>query len=371
MLRQLMRDKGVTLRHLFDLMPARSRSLLVGVLASLSSLMLGGLLLFLIALGAGFSDVVAITGELSPGVVGGVLLLVLQLAYLPNAVVFVVCYALGPGFALGEMTVVAPTGVSVGALPSLPMLAAVPENGAAPAVSLVALALPLLAGAVGGVLTQRSTQDMVAEVAPLWGLVCGVTTAIVCAVLAELAGGSLGSGRLAEIGPSTWQVGLVAALEMGVGAAVAAWGANWWYSRGTRREGKDRRAEVGTKSQDGERAQQRTDPSSKASAGRGLATVIPLRSRAEAEGTVGSKGRLARAEHRAERKRARRAEKTDRTVEKQARKETRRELRAPRQTERRASARWWRRGRGREAEEVMYGITYEAPTTTTDPPDQG
>ena len=370
-LRQLMRDKGVTLRHLFDLMPARSRSLLVGVLASLSSLMLGGLLLFLIALGAGFSDVVAITGELSPGVVGGVLLLVLQLAYLPNAVVFVVCYALGPGFALGEMTVVAPTGVSVGALPSLPMLAAVPENGAAPAVSLVALALPLLAGAVGGGLTQRSTQDMVAEVAPLWGLVCGVTTGIVCAALAELAGGSLGSGRLTEIGPSTWQVGLVAVLELGVGAAVAAWGANWWYSRATRRAGKERRAEEGTKSRAGERAQQRTDPSSKASAGRGMATVIPLRSRAEAERTVESKGRLARAEHRAERKRARQAEKSDRTVEKWARKETRRELRAQRQTERRASARWWRRGRGREAEEVMYGITYEAPTTTADPPDQG
>src|SRR5699024_1100938 len=65
-----------------------------------------------------------------------------------------------------------------------------------------------------------------------------------------------------------------------------------------------------------------------------------------------------------------RTEKSDRSVARQTRKETRRELRAQRQTERRALARWGRRGRGREAEDVMYGITYEAPTTTTGSPDK-
>ena len=363
-LRQLMRDKGVTLGDLFGLMPALSRSLLVGVLASLSSLLLGGLSLFLIALVVGFSDAVAITGELSPGVVGGVLLLVFQLAYLPNAVVFAVCYALGPGFALGEMTVVAPTGVSVGALPMFPMLAALPENGAAPVVSLAALGVPFLAGAVGGVLTQRSTPDMVSEAAPLWGFACGVGTGIVCAALAEVAGGSLGSGRLADVGPSTWQVGLVAALEVGMAAAVAAWGANWWYSR--------KLVGAAESGQGGEGARPKADLPSEVPVGKGLATVTPLRPRVAAEGAVEPEGQHPTPAHRAAWRRVRPPNKRDRSAEKQARKEARKELRARRWGEKQALGGWWRRSREREEpEEAMYGITYEAPPSTIDSQNKG
>uniref|UniRef100_UPI00064C3456 cell division protein PerM n=1 Tax=Nocardiopsis sp. RV163 TaxID=1661388 RepID=UPI00064C3456 len=233
-LRQLMRDKEVPARDLLRLMPARPRSLLVGMLASTGTLLLGGLLLFLVALAMSLPEVVEATRALGPGLVGGALLIVVQLAYLPNAVVFALCYALGPGFAVGAGTVVAPTGVSVGALPMLPMLAALPSNGAAPVASLLALAVPFVAGAVGGVLTQRSAPDVVSEAAPLWGFVCGVTTGLLCAALAATAGGPLGDERLSEVGPSAWQVGLVAALEVGVAAAVVAWVANWWYTRGER-----------------------------------------------------------------------------------------------------------------------------------------
>jgi len=38
---------------------------------------------------------------------------------------------------------------------------------------------------------------------------------------------TLGNGRLAAIGPSGWQVGVVTALEVGVAAAVTAGVANW------------------------------------------------------------------------------------------------------------------------------------------------
>lgn len=376
-LRQLMRDKGVTLGNLLDLMPARSRSLLVGVLASLSSLLLGGLLLFLVALAVGMSDAAAVTSALGPGVVGGVLLVVIQLAYLPNAVVFAVCYALGPGFAMGEMTVVAPTGVSVGAVPSLPMLAALPENGAAPVASLLALAIPFLAGTVGGVMTQRSAPDMVSEAAPLWGFVCGATTGIVCAALAEVAGGSLGAGRLAEVGPSTWQVGLVAALEVGVAAAVAAWIANWWYTRRSTREAVPPQAEDERPAADKpvERAQPQVDLPPDVPVGKGLATVTPLRPREEAESSSesGERGEQSTvAEQRAELKRVRQAKKRDRSTEKRARKEARKELRTQRRADKQASGGWWRRGRAQEEpEEAMYGITYEAPPQGGDPQDRG
>ena len=51
--------------------------------------------------------------------------------------------------------------------------------------------------------------------------------------IAAFAGGPLGSGGLAAVGPSGWQVALIAVLEMGVTAAVAAGAANWLILRHT------------------------------------------------------------------------------------------------------------------------------------------
>ncbi|WP_461003346.1 cell division protein PerM [Streptomonospora sediminis] len=228
---QLLRDKGIAKRRLLELMPDRPRSLLVGTLSATGTLLAAGMLLFCAGLAAGFGDAAATTGDLAPGLVGGALLLLVQLLYVPNAIVFGLAYAVGPGFAVGTGTVVAPTGVSVGALPVLPMLEALPGNGPAPVLSLAALAVPFAAGGLGGVLTQRSAPAVVSESAPLWGFVCGVTTGLVCAALSVAAGGPLGADRLAQVGPSAWQVGLITALEVGVAAAIAAWVANWRYYR--------------------------------------------------------------------------------------------------------------------------------------------
>ena len=61
-------------------------------------------------------------------------------------------------------------------------------------------------------------------------------------MLAAFTGGPLGSGRLAAVGPSAWQVSLVAILEMGVTAAVAAGAANWLLLRHTTGGWRSRRA---------------------------------------------------------------------------------------------------------------------------------
>ncbi|MFC3996998.1 DUF6350 family protein [Nocardiopsis sediminis] len=230
---QLLKDKGIPRRRLLRLMPDRPRSLLVGTASATGLLLLTGAVLFCASLIAGFDEAVATTRELEPGIIGGALLLIMQLVYVPNAVVFGVAYAVGPGFAVGAGTMVAPTGVAVGPLPLFPMLAALPENGPAPALSIIALAAPFVAGGVAGVLTQRSAPTVVSEAAPLWGFVCGVTTGLVCAALSILAGGPLGADRLATVGPSAWQVGLITALEVGVTAAISAWVANWRHFRAT------------------------------------------------------------------------------------------------------------------------------------------
>jgi hypothetical protein len=93
------------------------------------------------------------------------------------------------------------------------------------------LALPYLAAAAGGVLTVRIMPTPVLEAAPAWGFASGAAAGCVVGLLAALSGGPLGDGRLAAVGPSGWQAGLVAILEMGVTSAVTAGAANWWMLR--------------------------------------------------------------------------------------------------------------------------------------------
>ncbi|WP_207943555.1 DUF6350 family protein, partial [Actinomadura sp. KC345] len=211
---------------LLRLLPDRPRSLVIGVAGSLAVLFASGALLVGGSLAVNMPDAAHLYGLLGPGVVGGVLLLLVQVAFLPNAVIWGMAYAVGPGFSVGAGTSVSPTGVFLDAVPAFPPLAALPDPGPAPAVSLLALAAPFVAGAVGGVLTIRSLPAPVSEGAPMWGFVSGALTGAVVALLSALSGGPLGGGRMATVGPSAWQVGLLAALEVGISAAIAAWATN-------------------------------------------------------------------------------------------------------------------------------------------------
>jgi hypothetical protein len=215
--------------QLFRLMPPRSRSVVLGTAGALAVLCAGGALLTGGSLATHLSEYRAMEATLAPGLVGGALLVLVQLVYVPNAVGWAICYSLGPGFAFGTSTVVAPTGAALGPLPLFPMLAALPTGttGIPAWVSAGVLALPYAAGIVGGILVARAAPSPAVEVVPLWGFACGVATGCVIGVLAAFSGGPLGSGRLAAVGPSGWQAALVAVLEVGVSAAVAAGLANW------------------------------------------------------------------------------------------------------------------------------------------------
>ncbi|HYZ53621.1 MAG TPA: DUF6350 family protein, partial [Streptosporangiaceae bacterium] len=220
--------------RLAGLLPVRSRSVTMGMLGTLGLLTATGAILAGGSLAAHLGQVRALTDSLSPGPIGSALLLLAELGYVPNAVIWAVAYSLGPGFAFGAGTVVAPTGSALGAMPVFPMLAALPSgprDGVPAWLSLAVLAAPYLAAVAGGVLTMRIMPTPVLEAAPLWGFTSGAAAGCVVGVLAAFAGGPLGSGRLAAVGPSGWQVGLVAMLEMGVAAAVAAGAANWLMLR--------------------------------------------------------------------------------------------------------------------------------------------
>jgi Family of unknown function (DUF6350) len=216
--------------QLIRLLPDRSRSVVVGVTGSLAALAAAGALIAGVSLAVHLHEAVTLEDNLAPGIIGMLLLLLLQLGYLPNAIIWAVAFALGPGFAFGSATVVAPTGSALTQLPAFPMLAALPPglHAAMPGwLGPCVLATPYLAGAVGGLLLVRvsgapARGTLSLDAAPLRGLVCGGVCGCILGVLAAVSGGPLGDGRLAAVGPSAWQVGVVSALELGVSAAVTA-----------------------------------------------------------------------------------------------------------------------------------------------------
>lgn len=223
-------------RKLAGLVAPRPRSVILGVLATTAVLAAAGAVLAGGSLATHLSDYRAASDALSPGPGGAAVLLLAQLSYLPNAIIWSVAYSLGPGFGFGVGTMVAPTGSALGALPAFPMLAGLPAGvhaGVPPALAFAVLAAPYAAGVLGGLVTVRVAPTPQLEAAPLWGFVAGGICGLLTGLAAAFSGGPLGSGRLASVGPSGWQTSVVAILEVGVTAAVAAGAANWFLLRGT------------------------------------------------------------------------------------------------------------------------------------------
>jgi hypothetical protein len=221
-------------RKLAMRVPPRPRSLILGMFAALALLIVCGAILGALSLMVHIGAYKQATAALNPGIIGSVLLLLASLCYLPNSVIWAIAYMLGPGFSFGIGTAVSPSGSALGALPAFPMLAALPvgTQAAFPAwLGFFVLVVPYLAGALAGLMTVRIAPTPSLEAAPFWGLVTGSLTAVVIGFCAKFAGGSLGAGRLASVGPAGGEVGLVAVLEVGVTAALVAGAANWLIIR--------------------------------------------------------------------------------------------------------------------------------------------
>lgn len=199
--------------------PVASRTL-VGASAALAVVLGAGALLAGVSLVRNGGRASSLAAATDPGVVGGIALLALGLACVPNGAIWGAAWLSGPGFAFGVGTGASPFGTTLGAVPALPLLAALP-SGDAPALAVAALLVPVAGGVLAGVLVGRRQRCGPRRAAGEAALV-GVAVGLAMAALAYLSGGPLGEGRLADVGPSPWQVGLAVLLEIGLPAAAAA-----------------------------------------------------------------------------------------------------------------------------------------------------
>ncbi|MER5294819.1 DUF6350 family protein [Streptomyces pharetrae] len=161
--------------------------------------------------------------------------LLLCLALLPNAAVWGAAYALGPGFALGVGRVTGPLSAAPAPLlPPFPLLAAVPEAGPGTPLHWAAGAVPVAAGLTVGWFVARAGDGWSRGRTALGALLAAGLCAVALAVLAGLAGGPLGAGRLARFGPVWWQTGAAGLLWTAAVGVPAALGVRWRRGRSAR-----------------------------------------------------------------------------------------------------------------------------------------
>jgi hypothetical protein len=193
----------------------------------LSGLVGLGALAVLVSLVVRGGEVVALFESSNVDALGATMVTLAQMAYLPTLVVWGASFIAGPGFALGTGSSVSPSGTTVGVLPGIPVLGAVPES-TSPWLLLLALLVVGLGAFAGWI--ARSRLAATVSVAPghhepigarlvITGGIA-VVSGSVAALVALLASGSMGPGVLSAVGPAPGPVALAVGIEAAVGAGI-------------------------------------------------------------------------------------------------------------------------------------------------------
>lgn len=184
--------------------------------AGVVTVLLGGSLAVLTALYQGRGRITELSTSLGADPVGGFVLVLGELAYLPNLVLWGASWVLGAGFSLGDGSVVSPTMTQLGLLPAVPVFGAVPTAASGRGV----LVAWLLVGVVAGVVAawsavaprRRARFDETSLVGGLAGVVAGLAVTLVAIV----SRGNLGIGRLVGIGPRPFELFVMSCSLLGI-----------------------------------------------------------------------------------------------------------------------------------------------------------
>lgn len=214
-------------------LPETVAAVLTGAAAAALLVLAAASVLVAVALFLDLGTAANVLSRLHTDVAGGLLYTVVVAAVAPNAVLLGGTYLLGPGFAVGTGTLVSPSAVLLGPVPAFPLLAALPDEGATPWWTTLLVGSPVLLAAMAAVLTVRRFPSPSYEVGALRGLGSGVVGGLGLAALAALAGGSVGPGRMAEVGTNSIETLVTATVAMGIGGLVGALAMTWRVRRRT------------------------------------------------------------------------------------------------------------------------------------------
>ena len=170
-----------------------------------------------------YATVIGLYETVQSGLTGGIVLTLLELALIPNLVVWAAAWLVGPGIAVGVGTSVSPVGTALGSVPGLPILGVLPQGTLA--FGFLGLLVPVLIGFLAAAVTRQrqARTDTAPPTVPqqvVTGLATGIVAGILLGLLAWWSGGAMGPGRLVEVGPDPLLVGLLTAVEVGVAAGA-------------------------------------------------------------------------------------------------------------------------------------------------------
>ena len=151
-----------------------------------------------------------LTTVLQPGFIGGILLFALTLLYLPNFLISTVAYFVGVGFAVGRETLISPLTFTLGKIPALPILGALP-TGRHPLYLLGGLVV-IAVGAQVAIWTIESGRNVLRQTIALFTLSSFV--------IAYLGSGALITYELGTVGPSLWKFPLIISAEFLIGVGL-------------------------------------------------------------------------------------------------------------------------------------------------------
>lgn len=192
-----------------------------------------GSIMLTVQIGVHWAEVTDVYQRLDAGIVGGILVTLLQILLLPNVVAWTISYLTGAGFSLGT-TVVSPAGTLDGPQPALPIFAAIPTEQSLQADWWVLLLLGLAGVAAGwwffGVGENHLEDFLIAKIPNhptaitaavlATGTTIGLTSGILSLLVLLISGGSWAIGDLSVIGPPVFTASALFAAHIGIGAAI-------------------------------------------------------------------------------------------------------------------------------------------------------
>lgn len=188
--------------RVLELLPAPYGAVARSALLAVLGLFGAGMLLVLVLMLTHVPAQSALFDQLDPGIVGGLVLTLLQLALLPLLAVWALVVLLGGTVVVGTSTGISLGEVQTGVLPALPILGALPEPGDLPGATWALMLVPALAVGLGAVSLVRDVAGLERrERITAW---IGYPVVVVVAVLllAGLTTGGIGDGRLVHLGPA-------------------------------------------------------------------------------------------------------------------------------------------------------------------------
>jgi hypothetical protein len=171
-------------------------------------------------------DITRLYESVQVSVLGAVVITLGQLALIPNLVIYGAAWLTGVGFSIGAGSLISPLGSQVGPLPAIPILGALPVGQLE--FGMVSIAVVLLAAFIATLSIRKSADEIRFEFAKSWtaalslGLSIAFVTASQMGLLALIASGSAGPGRLSQVGVSPLVLALVVFVEVGVVSTLAA-----------------------------------------------------------------------------------------------------------------------------------------------------